>query len=310
MRPWIKLHTTMLDDVRLLRLNERQHLRYYQLYLLSGRLNADGLFVENGQRLDETDIAIKLRVSDRKQFITDFNALKKAGLIKQNGHGPYIEAFAREQVDWSKKQEQDRERKSKQRHGDVTRDTVVTHGKSRKGHSDVTPLDQTKTKTKIKKEKKKKIKTTTPQPPASNIAPKSAAGGGGIQESIFSDLKPEEQKTAEIIMPILLSSGIGKKKLIDTLPKVTTRIKPADAIRTTLAALASAYTDPDAKNPPMLALHRLSEGSVPPQFMISETWSTLPAAILTAANVDLARLPRARQDPNQDVIKKVAANVR
>lgn len=160
-RPWIKFHTTKLDDVRLLRLTERQQLRYFQMYLLAGRLNADGLFIENEERLSDADIALKLRVNDVKQFTADLTALKKAKLIKVNGHGPFIEDFAREQVDWSKKQEQDRERKQKQRHADVTRDSGVTVSKSRKGHGDVTPLDQKK----IKKKKKKEIKNHQPPTP-------------------------------------------------------------------------------------------------------------------------------------------------
>src|SRR6185369_8016324 len=187
MRPWIKLYANRLDDVRLLRLNDRQQLRYYQMYLLAGRLDADGSFVENGQRLDDTDIAIKLRVNDTKQFTADLKALKTAGLIKVNGHGPFISDFSGEQVNWSLKQEHERERKQKQRHGAVTRDGSGTDGKSRKGHKPVTDVDQDQTKKEIKTKKKIQIKKTTTQPSPSSAkkakpakdAGQSLAGGGG-----------------------------------------------------------------------------------------------------------------------------------
>lgn len=318
-RPWIKFHTTKLDDVRLLRLNERQQLRYFQMYLLAGRLNADGSFVENNERLSDADIALKLRVNDVKQFIADVNALKKAKLVKVNGHGPYIEDFASEQVDWSKKQEQDRERKQKQRHADVTPDKSVTPAMSRKGHSAVTPLDQKK----IKKEKKKKIKNHQPPTPSSRSQRLRAGGGGEKVSSLSSPTKTNREKsnqpnwldtlhgdartTAEIMLPILSSSGIGNKKIETLLGKVAIRIKPTEAKRYLLAALASSFTDPDVTKPLAVAAYRMENDSVPQIFMNSETWRKLPAEILKAADVDVNRLPRPT-DPSRDVIGKVVAN--
>lgn len=312
-RPWIKLYTTSLDDVRLLRLNERQQLRYFQLYLLAGRLNVDGLFVEHDTRLNELDIAIKLRISDRKQFAADFNALKKAGLIRQNGHGPYVEAFAREQVDWKAKQEQERERKAKQRHANVPRDNGVTDKKSRNSHASVTPLDQTKTKKKIKK--KKEIKNPTPQPPLRKE--RKAAGGGGDAGSLSSVSEkgkgkpvatgnPQVDQIAPLVMPILRSCGLSDKKILDILPKVATRIDQTNAIRKTLAALASAYSDPDAKNPPIIAAYRLEHDQVSPLFENSETWRIIPEAALTAAGVEVERLPKTEK---QNPLRKVAEHV-
>lgn len=322
MRPWIKFHTTTLDDVRILRLNERQQLRYFQMYLLAGRLNADGLFIENNERLSDADIALKLRVSDTKQFAADLAALKKANLIKVNGHGPYIEAFSREQVDWSLKQQQDRERKQKQRHGDVTRDGSVTSGKSRKGHGNVTPLDQKK----IKKEKEKKKEIKNPPPPTPASSKRLDSGGGGEKKKVssppptkkntqagwLSSLHGDAKLVAEIMLPILTSSGLGIRKIETLLPKVATRITPPDAKRYTLAALASSFSDPDVKNPAMAAAYRIENDSVPVQFMMSETWSKLPPAILKAANIDLERLPRntsSSTTQRSELLRKAASNV-
>jgi hypothetical protein len=135
MRPWIKQHTCRLDDVRLLRLGDRTQLRYWQLYLLAGRLNADGCFVEKGQQLSNDDLIIKLRVKDVKLFIADMKELKNAKLINVNGHGPYIADFKEEQVDWNKKQKDDRIRQQRKRSAPVTRDENVTDGKSRVSHA-------------------------------------------------------------------------------------------------------------------------------------------------------------------------------
>lgn len=306
MRPWIKFHTTMLDDVRLLKLTEKQQLRYMQTYLLAGRLNADGLFIENNERLDIDDIAIKLRVTDRKQFAKDFATLKKVGLIKQNGHGPYIAAFADEQVDWAKKQESDRERKQRQRGNEpVTRDTNVTAKKSRNGHGDVTPLDQTKTKKEIKKKTKKKIKketTTTTLPSASTKSTRRAkatasplAGGGGgsaLNENFDSELSkiietnPEAKETVAIMQPILTSSGLGKKKFNNLMVSVATRIYSRDAMRLTLSALASVFADDDVENKPVVAAYRIENEQVPAQFFNMVTWRILPDVVLKAAGIN------------------------
>lgn len=319
-RPWIKFHTTALDDVRLLRLNERQQLRYFQMYLLAGRLNADGLFVENNERLNEADIAIKLRVADRKLFTADFNALKKAGLIKVNGHGPYIEAFAREQVDWNKAQEQNRKRQAdyKKRHASVTRDQNVTDEKSRVSNASVTPLDQTKTKKKIKTKKKKEIKNQPPTKPSSFPTRRAAGvdGGGQKKKSRSSSslqsaewmntLTPIQRETAQIIAPILTASGLGHSKLVTLLPKVAMRIEPAQAKEYALAALASVYADKDVSNKPVVAAYRMENDQVSPVWTNKNTWQVIPAEVLKAADVQIT--PTRNTNSNQSAIDKVVSN--
>jgi hypothetical protein len=300
-RPWIKSRTSLLDDTRLLRLNERQQLRYYQLYLLAGRLNADGNFTENGQCLDETDIAIKLRINDVAQFTKDLKALKTAKLIKANGHGPFIADFATEQVDWSRKQEQDRERQDRKRHGDVTRDESVTGDKSRNGHGNVTRLDQDQTKKEKKTKKEIKKKTTTNHhPPSSSKSSKpgrdgstSLVAGGGADERSSLDQQLEKifkehksaAETARIMRPILTAAALGKEKYKNLMAKVATRILPREAKFKTLAALASVFTDETINNKPIVAAIRLEQETVPPQFMNPITWKVLPENILQAAGV-------------------------
>lgn len=130
--PWIKQYPNRLHDVRLAQLNDRQQLRYYQLYLLAGHLNTEGAFVQDGRPLTTKEIAFFLRVKDADQLAEDMKSLKKCGLLKANGHGPYISEFKDEQINWMDRQQDDRERQQRLRlsrkgRADVTRDTGVSH---------------------------------------------------------------------------------------------------------------------------------------------------------------------------------------
>lgn len=302
MRPWIKLHTTTLDDVRLLRLNERQQLRYFQMYLLAGRLNMDGSFLENEMKLNETDIAIKLRVADVKQFAADFKALKAAGLIKANGHGPFIAAFEEEQVNWFHKQDLDRERQQRHRGKEpVTRDTNVTTSKSRNGHGSVTPPDQDQKKTKKKTRRRKEPPPTKPSSSAhrasrrSMVTSKPLVGGSGkddMKNKIDSELEeitkqnPSAAETIRIMQPILRSSSLGKQKFITLMLQVATRILPREAKKVSLAALASVFADDSVTNKPVVAAYRIEHDQVNPQYFNPATWKVLPDEILKAAGID------------------------
>lgn len=129
--PWIKQYPTRLDDVRFMSLNDRQQLRYYQLYLLAGRLNFNGAFMHDGKQLSPKEIAHLLRVRDVDQLAKDISTLKRVGLLKANGHGPYISDFAEEQINWQEKQKDNRERqrkfKSRISNALVTRDADVSN---------------------------------------------------------------------------------------------------------------------------------------------------------------------------------------
>lgn len=134
-RPWIKLATTKIDDARLALCSDATQRDYLMMYLLAGRLDADGLFIENGRQLSDDEIAFKIRVKAMR-LKASINEMKKAKLIHVNGKGPQIADYANEQQSWREKQEADRQRQS--RHRSVTRDSVsVTHD----GES-VTPLEE------------------------------------------------------------------------------------------------------------------------------------------------------------------------
>ena len=132
--PWMKIRPDLLDDVRLLKLNERQQNLFFKMFLLSGRLNAEGEFVQNGKELTPQEISSLLRLSDHKTMEKDLKALRQAKLIKANGHGPYIADFKEEQINWLEKQKSDRDRQRHHREN-VTRDDTVTDNGSQAGHA-------------------------------------------------------------------------------------------------------------------------------------------------------------------------------
>lgn len=134
-RPWIKLATTKIDDARLAMCSDAAQRDYLMLYMLAGRLDADGLFIENGRQLSDDEIAFKIRVK-ASRLKASIGEMKKSRLIHVNGKGPQIVDYASEQQSWREKQDADRERQA--RHRSVTRDseTVTSDGET------VTPLEE------------------------------------------------------------------------------------------------------------------------------------------------------------------------
>jgi len=134
-RPWIKQSTSKIDDARLALCSDATQRDYFMLYLLAGRLDADGLFIENGRQLSEDEIAFKIRIK-ASRLKASIGEMKKARLVHVNGKGPQIVDYAHEQQSWREKQDADRERQA--RHRSVTRDseTVTSDGEP------VTPLEE------------------------------------------------------------------------------------------------------------------------------------------------------------------------
>ena len=134
--PWVKLHTSYLDDVRLARLDDPQKLRFFQLLMLAGKLGAGGYFIEHDRELTEAEIAWKLRLQT-ETFLGDLNALANIGLTCKNGRGWCIPDFEEEQGPTQADQRAAwRERQRKHRgHSSVTSDNFVTV-------TDVTSLEE------------------------------------------------------------------------------------------------------------------------------------------------------------------------
>jgi hypothetical protein len=94
--PWIKLHTTLLDDPRLGRLNERLKWRFIQLQLLAGECDDEGCLSQDEYPLSVTEIAWRLRLSEA-DLATDLSWLEEAGLISQSGGAWLVAGFAETQ---------------------------------------------------------------------------------------------------------------------------------------------------------------------------------------------------------------------
>ena len=300
MRSWIKLHTLKLDDVRILRLHERAQLRFYQLYLLAGRLDQSGCFIENGQKLSEQDLALKLRIKDHRLFKLDLKSMKEAGLLKVNGHGPFIADFKEEQVDWDHKRELDRERQQRRRENTVTRDTSVTVDGSQASHAPRPDQDQTKTKIKIK------TKPTTHIPPSKKGEARGLAGGVAGDGS-DSDFTPSERKIAESIKPVLQSAGLGQPRFETLLHKVATQLNLKSALTSTLAALASSYADEKVNNKVIVAAHRLESNTIPAEYFNPDKWTAIPASVLKSAGIEDLQQYIAKNKPMSDYDKRLAS---
>jgi hypothetical protein len=133
--PWVKLHTSYLEDSRFARLGDPQKARFFELLMLAGKLDAGGYFIEHGRELSEAEIAWKLRLQ-AEQLCQDLEALASVELACKNGHGWCLTDFESEQGPtqadkralWKARQKKHRS------HGSVTGDDTVTN-------ADVTPAD-------------------------------------------------------------------------------------------------------------------------------------------------------------------------
>jgi hypothetical protein len=98
------------------------------------------------------------------------------------------------------------------------------------------------------------------------------------------DLTDQEQDNALIAYKVFLASKIRSQRLIDTSVEVATRIQiKGDITNTLLAAFASAYDDPAAKNKPMVAAYRIMNDTIPTQYFSPDRWKVIPPEILQAA---------------------------
>lgn len=195
--PWIKQYPTRLHDVRLAQLNDRQQLRYYQLYLLAGHFNADGAFIQDGKVLKTGEIAFILRVKDVSQLDKDIQSLRKAGLLKVNGHGPYISDFKDEQINWMEKQKADRERQKRSRvsHANVTRDDDVTN-------APVTLLDKEEDSEKDSDSESEKKREETPSPLLAGALEKFSRAKINVTE--------KERAKLEVLLPSLKDGWVAR----------------------------------------------------------------------------------------------------
>lgn len=114
MRPWVKAHADLLNDVRFDKLSSDAEQVYNRMYRLAGLLDADGLFIKNGKKLSNNEIAHIIRLPIH-QLVKSIKELEKREIFHVNGKGPQIVDWKTEQPDKDKEREQTRERVTRYR---------------------------------------------------------------------------------------------------------------------------------------------------------------------------------------------------
>lgn len=129
--PWVKLYTEMLDDFKLLDLEDAVKWRFVQLILLAGECDEDGYIVAGGDAIDLKKIAKRLRC-DYEQLRDEVSQLSAAGLISQDEStgALYVVKFRdRQGRPQSEKREQwrDRQRRYREKESSVTEESRRSH---------------------------------------------------------------------------------------------------------------------------------------------------------------------------------------
>lgn len=143
--PWVKLHTTRLDNVRFNRLPDPAKWRWTQLTMLAGRLDAGGSLVLDGKPMEDDEIAWQLRI-ELDDWRQDSQLLVDNGFLVRNGHGWQLTDFMDEQGPDGKHADQREQWRSRQeRHRlakrSVTRDTPVSHASKSQSQSQESDIE-------------------------------------------------------------------------------------------------------------------------------------------------------------------------
>lgn len=94
--PWVKAYTEMLDDTKLLRLNDACCWRFMQLILLAGVCDANGLLTTGTAPMSLDDIAVRLRTRPSR-LAPQMASLINLGLIENTPDGYRVTKFAERQ---------------------------------------------------------------------------------------------------------------------------------------------------------------------------------------------------------------------
>jgi len=295
-RPWIKQPVNKLNDARLSFVSVQAQRDYFMLYLLAGQLDTDGLFYDNGRRLEDKEIAFRIHV-ELSQLRKSIKELQSENLIHVNGKGPMITDWNNEQIDWRAKQESERERQQQHRAEKrdseyVTRDSDSV---TRDG-DDVTLPDKKKTRPEVDK---KKTRPDQIQPrPVATASVKSSSKSGRVAGSkdekkdtpstLFKDLKGKQLNRARQALKILGSLGIRNPKLETTSVILATRKYNNDPqmVNEIMGAIASTYSDGSVKSKEAVVIHRIETGKIPQSFIDDPAlWRSVPIKTLEIAGI-------------------------
>lgn len=262
---WISISTSMQDDASSwLPLTTHQRGRWLELNLLAARLDQEGAFSQNGSPLIVEQIAVLIR-ANQDELREDLKAFKKFGIIHMNGRGLELTHFKQEQEFYCKQNRRDTGETP-----DNPGEPGDAQGIPQKPHlPDPTIPDNT-----IPVQDKTIPHQTSPQ----------AAGVDGDPFKSIS-FKPGQLERARWCRKVFGSAALGDPKNFETSLYVATRISLQLGAAYVMAALASAFADPEVKNPVVVAASRLQRNRVPEDYLLPKKWKTIPPKILEAAGI-------------------------
>jgi hypothetical protein len=89
---------------------------------------------------------------------------------------------------------------------------------------------------------------------------------------------------------------------VDALQKVATRISGDKLISAVLGALASSYADDKAQRKASVAVYRLVNDEIPPEWLRPERWTHIPVPVLRAAGIADTRVLTATRPEHQPYV--------
>jgi hypothetical protein len=282
---FVPMEVSMLDDPDFMRLQPLSQAAWYKLSLLAGRFFARGFFIKDGKVLDVKDLAFLLHEPEAR-FAKAVEELTSSGFAFENGKGLKLRGFEDKQKVVEKSREKWREWQEAYRssHASVRPDTSSSHASV----SDIQPESESELKQESDIEGSVDNVPSASQESVPATKPIERAGGKGLDlESamLIAKLNRKQKDGARIAYQILGSSGLGKPKLVSISINMATRIVSGELKVTLLAALASVYSNPTARSKPLCAVHRILEGSVPPEYLDCNTWKVIPPTVLEAAGI-------------------------
>lgn len=280
--PWVKLYTRYLDNPKISRLPEPAQLRYYQVMMLTGKLDAGGSLSIDGNPLTDDEIAWNLRINT-EIWIQDAALLEGNGLLLRNGHGWEIPAFEDEQGPTNAEQREqwkirNTRRKERKAITGVSQEIPAVNT----GVSQEIPALRVRVReeSESESEKEKNQNRTdqnqiTPEPPVLTDL-----------DSLLKAVSPKQCKPAKQLYKIWGAFTLGNPKLVNLVYILTTRNSLTWTIEYSLAAIAAACSKPEARNPTMLAAHMAEHDKVPLEYYDPKKWDQIPACVLEAAGIE------------------------
>jgi hypothetical protein len=278
---WIKLQLSYLDNPKLGTLPEEIQCRYFKLYMLAGRNNEKGVI-----KLSDDEIAWKLHIS-QDELKRTYNLLTSADLFKYNGRGPELPLYTDDQ---KTQDPTGGERQERHRKNNNTVSNAVTNGIE----SESELKTESESELKTESDNSKQTKRTDQGDPYPGIP-------AADWSKFWTTTKTARETQAKAYL-LLATSGLGNPKLLEASNILATRTGGKDPITYLMAVLAQVYSNPQIKNPPVVAYKMIMDASVTPDFRDKKRWKKIPPAILDKCQ-ELGIQTRGMSDKLRDLVE-------